>query len=124
MSELLLCKIKTSNKIFILPTEIVDIIKTYTGEGIWQNGKFINIHKISKSDNRYKMLLKRPRIKQVHHCDINNPLKGCVWFKTTRGKFMLINVIINCRIPIANLYHLADVWEMYYNTKVTTQIIR
>lgn len=124
MSDLLLCKIQTTNKIFYLPTELVDIIKTYTGEGLWRNGKFITINKISKSDKRYEILLKRPRIKQIHHCDINNPVKGCVWFKTTTGKFMLINVIIDCRIPIGNFYHAADVWEMHYNAKVTKLVIR
>jgi hypothetical protein len=124
MSGLLLCKIQTNNKTFQLPTELVDIIKTYTGEGLWRNGKFINIHKISKSDKRYEILLKRPRIKQVHHCDINNPVKGCVWFKTTTGKFMLINVIMDCRIPIGNFYHSAHVWEMHYNAEVTQLVIR
>ena len=36
-----------------LPSEIVDIIKLYTGEGCWRNGKYINIHRIPKSDDRY-----------------------------------------------------------------------
>jgi hypothetical protein len=124
MSHLLLCNIQTTNKSFQLPIEIVDIIKTYTGEGIWRNGKFITIHKISKSDKRYEMLLKRPRIKQVRNCDRNNPLKGSTWFKTTTGKFMVINTILDCRIHIENVYYVADVWEMHYNKDVVQVVIR
>jgi hypothetical protein len=124
MSELLKGEINMPTKVFKLPLEIIDIIKTYTGEGIWRNGKFITIHKISKSDNRYKMLLKRPRIKQVHNCDMKNPLKGCVWFKTTSGKFIVINVMINYSFRVGDMYHRADLWEMHYNKEVTQIVIR
>jgi hypothetical protein len=124
MTHLLFCKIQTNNKIFHLPTEIVDVIKTYTGEGLWRNGKFITIHKISKSDKRYEMLLKRPRIKQVYHCDKNNPVKGSVWFKTETGKFIVINVLIDYKFRIKNSYHKADIWEMHYNEQVTQIVIR
>jgi hypothetical protein len=124
MSELLKGEINMTNKVFQLPLEIIDIIKTFTGEGIWRNGKFITIHKISKFDIRYKMLLKRPRIKQVHNCDKNNPLKGCVWFKTNRGKFIVINAMINCSFRIGDMYHKADIWEMHYNEQLTQIVIR
>lgn len=121
MSELLLNDIKIKNRNFHLPPEIVDVIKTYTGEGVWRNGKFVNIHKISKSDNRYFILLKMPKIKQVYNSDINNPIKGCVWFKTKSNKFMVLNVIINYKVN--NFYIGVNMWEMYYNKELTQRVI-
>jgi hypothetical protein len=50
-----------------LPKEIVDVIKLYTGEGEWRNGRYINIRKIPKDDFRFHMLKMRPRIKQIHY---------------------------------------------------------
>lgn len=123
MAELLLKDIKIKNTTFHLPPEIVDVIKTYTGEGVWRNGKFVNIHKIAKSDSRYSILLKMPKIKQVYNSDINNPIKGCVWFKTAAGKFMVINVLINYNFKMNNLYFEVNLWEMYYNKEVTQRVI-
>ena len=48
-----------------LPVELVDYVKLFTGEGVWRNGKYINIHRIPKLDYRYEMLLSRPKIKQI-----------------------------------------------------------
>ena len=101
-----------------LSYEIVDIIKLYTGEGIWRNGVYVN--RIPKYDYRYTMLKNRPIIKQIYNCDFRNKLRGCVWFKLKNGKFIVINVL--------ETYHWAEgkinihgyFWEMHYNGKTTT----
>lgn len=101
------------------PTEIVDIIKLFTGEGCWRNGKYINIHRIPKNDYRYTMLSKRPIIKQVYNDYKLAPLKGSVWFKRDNGKFIVINSL-KADIWNGNQYTSGHFWEMHYNQ---TQII-
>jgi hypothetical protein len=100
----------------VLPTECVDIIKEYTGEGCWRNGKYINIHLIPKDDFRYKMLLKRPRIRQLkYNCPA--PFKcGSAWFKLQNGKFMVINVL-NGNFWNGVFYEYGDLLEIHYNEK-------
>jgi len=101
----------------ILPSELVDVVKLYTGEGEWRNGKYVDITRIPKTDYRYGMLKKRPRIKQVLNDIIDYPLKGSVWFKTPVGKFMVINVLYTyawdgvVRTP-------GYFWEMHYNQEL------
>jgi hypothetical protein len=118
MADTLNGVIKTKNKKFYLMKEIVDIIKTYTGEACWRNGKFVLIHRIPKTDERYDMLKKRPRIKPVFHTDNENPIKGSVWFKLSTGKFMVINVITGYFRWNTEQYH-GTFWEMHYNQDVT-----
>ena len=65
MTDTLNGVIVTKNKRFYLMKEIVDIVKTFTGEAYWRNGKFILVRRILKTDERYTMLKKRPRIKQI-----------------------------------------------------------
>ena len=101
-----------------LPSEIVDIIKLYTGEGCWRNGKYINIHRIPKTDDRYLMLKKR-RIIQVKNENISDTLRGMAWFKNDCGKFMVIN---SGYMKYWNGTHFIEgyLWELRYNGKVTT----
>jgi len=98
-----------------LPKEIVDVIKLYTGEGEWRNGRYINIRKIPKDDIRFHMLKMRPRIKQIHY-SCHPPAKaGTVWFKVD-GKFMVISVTDK---SLWNEAHriLGHFWEIHYNQK-------
>ena len=106
----------------ILPREIVDIVKLYTGEGCWRNGKYIQIHRISKDDERYTMLHKRPHIKQIYNKHGTLPWKGITWFKLENGKFIVIYVGYT---HIWNGFqHIRGcIWEMNYNqTKVLHRI--
>ena len=104
------------------PTDIHNIIKLYTGEACWRNGKFIHIHRIPKNDPRYTMLLNKPKIKQVYNDNFNKPIKGSVWFKSPTGKFFVINVRYGY---IWNGYHYVqkEVWEMHYNQIKTICIL-
>lgn len=98
-----------------LPTYVIDVIKLYTGEGEWRNGRYINITKIPKNDYRYHMLKKRPRIKQVRYSTHPPTKAGTVWFKVD-GKFMVISVtnksVWNGTHNISGYF-----WEVYYNEK-------
>jgi hypothetical protein len=100
----------------ILPSYIVDIIKEYTGEGCWRNGKYINIHRIPKDDPRYQMLKKRPRIKQLIHDTVGELKVGSTWFKLSNKKFIVINVFKG-RHWNGDFYIHGDFWEMHYNGK-------
>jgi len=124
MSDILHGKLKVKDKTFHLPPEIIDVIKTYTGEGLWRNGKFVIINKLNKSDNRYKILSKMPKIKQIYNSDREFPLKGGVWFKSESGKFVVINVINHFRFKFGTTYQYADIWEMYYDKKIIQLLIR
>ena len=97
-----------------LPKEIVDIIKLYTGEGCWQNGKYINIHRIPQNDFRYAMLTKRPRIKLLCYDCSRAAFMGCVWFKLHTGKFVVLN-LKEKKMGEFTYY----IWEMHYNQEVT-----
>lgn len=104
----------TSQLITKPPHTIVDHIKLFTGEGCWRNGKYIHIHRISKNDFRYEMLSRRPRIKQLNNSfDINFPIRGTTWFKTSNNKFMVINVAHTTRLN--GVYVNEFIWEVYYN---------
>jgi hypothetical protein len=101
-----------------LPKELVDIIKLYTGDGCWQNGKYINLYRIPRSDPRYEMLRKRPRIKQVFN-DYREPrFKGSVWFKLPNGKFVVINAARGS-VWTGHHYMEGEYWEMHYNKQKT-----
>ena len=101
-----------------LPKEIVDIIKLYTREGCWRNGKYINIHRIPKNDFRYAMLEKKPKIRLLKYDSSNSALMGSTWFKLYTGKFVVLNV--KEKKFGASIYYL---WEMHYNQNVTARIV-
>lgn len=106
-----------------LPVEIVDHIKLYTGEGVWRNGKYINIHRIPKDDWRRELLIKRPMIKQVHNGTFSHPLRGLAWFKLSSGKFMIITSKYSHEwIGGANYYN-GFIWEMQYKDEKTIKYI-
>jgi len=94
-----------------LPEYVVDIIKLYTGEGHWRNGKYMN--QISKNDPRFEMLKNRSTIKQIQYSACTPTKSGCAWFKVN-GKFMVISVadktIWNGSKHISGYF-----WEIYYN---------
>jgi hypothetical protein len=123
MSNALLGTIVTKGKRFILPPEVIDIVKTYTGEAEWRNGKYVLIRRISRTDERYAMLKKRPLIKQIFHTDVDNNKRGCVWFKLDSGKFLVINVMIGSAFIGAQRYY-GTFWEMHYNMNSETYILR
>lgn len=107
----------------IIPRECVDIIKEYTGEGCWRNGKYINIHRISRNDFRYKMLLKRPRIRQLKYRCPTSFKCGSAWFKLQNGKFMVINVL-NGEFWNGLGYESGDLLEIHYNkTKIQRRLL-
>jgi len=98
------------------PADVHNIIKQYTGEACWRNGKFIHIHRIPKTDPRYAMLLKRPRIKQIRNDHFDAPVKGAVWFKSSSGKFVFIAVRYGYyRTDLGPMTRF--VWEMNYDQK-------
>ena len=100
-----------------LPSYVVDYIKLYTGEGIWRNNKYINIHRIARDDLRYSMLKRLPKIRQViNRFSLNDhQLRGCTWFKVDGKKHMVISVKYDryYDLPYTENYY----WEMCYNEK-------
>jgi len=98
----------------VLPAYIVDIIKEYTGEGCWRNGKYINIHRIPRDDSRYQMLQRRPKIRQLKYDTVGDLKAGSAWFKLPNNKFVVINVLKG-RCWINDHYEVGDFWEMRYN---------
>jgi hypothetical protein len=102
-----------------LSAELVDCIKLFTGEGEWRNGKYVNINKIPKTDPRYAMLQKKPRIKQVHNETFypeNQRKQGSIWFKIN-GYFMVINRGFK-HIRLQDGYYDGYITEIHYkNTK-------
>jgi hypothetical protein len=108
----------------VLPKDVVDVIKLYTGEGHWRNGKYIHIHRIPVSDPRYSVLSRRPVIKQIHNDCFNNPYRGCVWFKLPTGKFMVIGVREGFEW-FGNFEKVeGHFWELNYNQEKTLLLIR
>lgn len=106
----------------LLPVHCVDIVKEYTGEGCWRNGKYINIHRIQKTDCRYEMLRKKTRIKQLCYDSMSGLMAGCAWFKLQSGKFIVINVM-HGKIWNGNYYEVRDLWEMNYNQAKVRHLI-
>ena len=106
-----------------LPKDIVDVIKLYTGEGCWRNGKYINIKRIPKKDARYAMLKSRPLIKQVYNECRQCCVKGSVWFKLDTGKFVVINSGFGY-VWNGYQYITGEYWEMHYNKERTLKFLR
>jgi hypothetical protein len=115
MSDILL-KLRNNEGICIVTPDIMNYIKLFTGELVEKNGKYTRIKKIPKTDCRYEMLRKRPRIRQIHNRDLNHnyPLKGSVWFKVN-GKFMVINVGYQ-PVWIGNRIQYGDFVKVHYNS--------
>jgi len=101
-----------------LPKEIVDIVKLYTGEGCWRNGKYIHIHRIPKDDFRYAMLTRKPKIKTLRYDSSTSEMMGSVWFKLCNGKFIVLN--LKEKNYIQTPYY---IWEMHYNQNITRVLI-
>jgi len=107
--------------LYKVPKEIVDLIKLYTGEGCWRNGKYITINKIKKDDYRYLMLNKRALIKQVFNNVDTHPKRGMVWFKIS-NKFAVIST--RYFYYWNGVFHaLGYFWEMDYNQKKIIRLI-
>ena len=123
MSDILL-KLRNMDGKFMVSPDVVNHIKLFTGELILRNGKYLRIGKIPKTDSRYEMLRKRPKIRQIHNsCDLHNnyPFKGSVWFKVN-GKFMVINVGYQ-PVWIGNRNQYGDFVEIHYNSNINVSRI-
>jgi len=109
-----------------LPVALVDHVKLYTGEGVWRNNKYIHIHRIARDDFRYTILKRMPKIKQVMNASDSpdHPKRGCVWFKMSNGKFMVITVRHAYVHITQNRSIKTHVWEMHYNEKNEIILIR
>ena len=107
----------------IMPTDCVNIIKEYTGEAFWHNGRFIRRRRIPLTDPRYEMLKKRPRIKQLNYDSIGDQKVGSVWFKLENNKFVVINVVFRGLHWNGEFYIRGDFWEMHYDGKKTVAYI-
>lgn len=90
----------------LLPEDIVTVIKLFTGEIVYRNGKFIK--RIGSGDYRCEIMRRMPRIKQLHNSVVNDEQdwRGAVWFKTLDKKnHIVISVYYNA-------WHGRRVWEM------------
>ena len=108
-------------------TDIINMVKLFTGELLMRDGKFIKIKRIPKTDFRYDMLQKRPRIKQimnetVYHQRHLNKQKGSTWFKLN-GNFMVINSGYKY-IRSGMTYYEGFVTEIFYKQSRTLYFIR
>ena len=100
----------------VMPVDIVNYIKLFTGEGCWRNGKYIHIHRIPRDDPRCELLLSKPKIRQLgNNFNHNNPIRGSTWFKLPNNKFMVINV--QHENSINGIYYNTFIWELYYDQK-------
>ena len=107
-----------------LPAYVVDYVKLYTGEALWRNKKLVHIHRISKDDYRYIALKRLPLIKQVPNDHMDEPRRGCVWFKVSGGKFMVITVRFTyIKIPQGPTFA-GHIWEMNYDEESVKLLVR
>lgn len=83
---------KKTKKLPVLTEDIINYIKTYTGEIKIRNGVYMR--QIPKNDERYSMLKKKPLIKQYINSYSDNNKKGFAWWKVN-DKFMMITVYNN-----------------------------
>jgi hypothetical protein len=99
-----------------LPQELVDIVKEFTGEGLWRNGTFVSIGRIAKNDPRCDLLRSRSLIEQVHGQRVVSRLDLC---SSSGGK-----ITIRLRyIPISKYYSLYQ-YEIYIKHILTLFIIK
>ena len=103
MTDLLISKI---------PKEIVDVIKLYTREGCWRNGKYITINKIKKDDYRYLILSK---------IQIPKPVMFTMLYDCTLPEHFEYQIIFtnnNFSLSVWNLYNPPDKTQyLFYNRK-------
>jgi hypothetical protein len=83
---------KKNKKLPVLKEDIINYIKTYTGEIKIRNGVYMR--QIPKNDERYSMLKKKPLIKQYRNSTTDNNKKGFAWWKVN-DKFMMITIYNN-----------------------------
>ena len=102
-----------------LPFELVDIIKLYTGEAYERNDRIYPVVRIPKTDDRYSMLLKRPKIKQLPNRYYEYSKAGSTWFKLPNGKFIVITVKYGHHWDMITRLE-GIFWEMDYNSTKTT----
>lgn len=99
-----------------LPQELVDIVKEFTGEGLWRNGSFVSIGRIAKNDPRYDLLRSRSLIEQVHSQRVVSRVNLC----SSSGKKITIHLRY---IPISKYYSLYQ-YEIYHKHMLTLFILR
>jgi hypothetical protein len=78
--------------------------------------------RISKNDYRYTLLKKRPQIKQLRLESISNEKTGMVWFKTSSGKFLVIQAGY-MKYYNGFSHQNGYIWEMSYNCEKKTILI-
>lgn len=89
-----------------LPTDVVNIVKLYTGETKIRNG--VSISQIKKNDRRYSMLLRRPRIRQLNCATrfTSYDRRGSAWFKNPdNNRHVIISVYYD-------VFYKRLLWEM------------
>jgi hypothetical protein len=112
MSNILL-KLTSKTGKYLVNNDVLTIIKLFTGELHYRNGKYTKVNRIPRLDSRYEMLLNRPRIKQILNTDRNDHiLKGSVWFKVN-GKFMVFNVGY-LHVWVGTHFYDGYITEVYY----------
>ena len=90
----------------ILPSDLIPVIKEYTGEIKVRNGK--PMRQLHQNDRRYAMLKNRPQIRQLRCGNEYEKPRGCAWFKTSDKKtHIVLTVYYNYSIPSRGM-----VWEM------------
>ena len=90
---------KNQNKIPELTEDVINYIKTYTGEVKMRNG--IYMKQIPKNDIRYTIMKTKPIITYYRNSSIDETLKGFVWWKVN-NKFMMITVFNNHKLHVEN----------------------
>jgi hypothetical protein len=120
METLLKSMYEKNSKLPVLPKDIINYIKTYTGEVKIRNGVFTT--QIPKDDERYFMLKKKPIIKYHKVSAINKNIKGTVWFKIN-DKYMVISVYNNKKV-FGNNNKDVFLHEYFYNDNcIITNIV-
>jgi len=110
---------ENNKKLPLLTNDVVNYIKTYTGEFKIRNG--IYMKQIPRADYRYSMLKKKPLIKFYKNSITDNNKKGFVWWKVN-NTYMIITVYSeknkNPTINAPKIFH-----EYFYNkTRIVTEI--
>jgi hypothetical protein len=107
-----------NKKLPVLKEDIINYIKTYTGEIKIRNGVYMR--QIQKNDERYFMLKKKPLIKQYKNSSTDNNKKGFVWWKVN-DKFMMITIYNNKKYD----FTASDtfLYQYFYNGEFITRKI-
>jgi hypothetical protein len=87
------------NKLPELTEDVINYIKTYTGEVKLRND--IYMRQIPKNDLRYSLLKNKPVITYYKNSSIDETLKGFVWWKVN-NKYMMITVFNNKKTHVEN----------------------